>query len=97
VKSIFKQNILTSSFPSHIWTACYTTSIMAPAARTDRPAAMLDSKSSIGSMTKPPTFTDAYDEREYLKGRLAAAFRIFGKFGFDEGVAGHITCRVGPR
>ena len=25
--------------------------------------------------------------------RLAAALRIFGKFGFDEGVAGHITVR----
>lgn len=26
----------------------------------------------------PPTFSDKYEEREYLKGRLAAAFRIFG-------------------
>ncbi len=41
----------------------------------------------------PRTFTDKYEEREYLKGRLAAAFRIFGKYGFDEGVAGHITLR----
>lgn len=41
----------------------------------------------------PPEFTDTYEEREYLKGRLAAAFRIFGKYGFDEGVAGHITLR----
>lgn len=41
----------------------------------------------------PPTFSDKYEEREYLKGRLAAAFRIFGKYGFDEGVAGHITLR----
>jgi len=41
----------------------------------------------------PPVFEDKYEEREYLKGRLAAAFRIFGKFGFDEGVAGHITLR----
>lgn len=40
-----------------------------------------------------PTFKDTYEEREYLKGRLAAAFRIFGKYGFDEGVAGHITLR----
>ena len=49
-----------------------------------------------GQMAKfpgPPTFTDKYEEREYLKGRLAAAFRIFGKYGFDEGVAGHITLR----
>jgi hypothetical protein len=42
----------------------------------------------------PPTFDDPYKEREYLKGRLALAFRIFAKFGFDEGVAGHITLRV---
>ena len=41
----------------------------------------------------PPKFEDKYAEREYLKGRLAAAFRIFGKYGFDEGVAGHITVR----
>lgn len=41
----------------------------------------------------PRTFTEKYEEREYLKGRLAAAFRIFGKYGFDEGVAGHITLR----
>lgn len=44
----------------------------------------------------PPTFDDKLEERRYLKGRLAAAFRIFGKYGFDEGVAGHITCRVRP-
>ncbi|KAK4983779.1 hypothetical protein LTR50_007025 [Elasticomyces elasticus] len=41
----------------------------------------------------PPKFDDPVEEREYLKGRLAAAFRIFGKWGFDEGVAGHITLR----
>lgn len=41
----------------------------------------------------PPKFEDPYKERAYLKGRLAAAFRIFGKYGYDEGVAGHITLR----
>ncbi|KAL2436394.1 Decarboxylase NovR [Exophiala dermatitidis] len=41
----------------------------------------------------PPRFTDKYEAREYLKGRLALAFRLFGKYGFDEGVAGHITLR----
>lgn len=45
------------------------------------------------SPPRPPTFTDKHEEREYQKGRLAAAFRIFGKYGFDEGVAGHITLR----
>ena len=43
----------------------------------------------------PTQFADKYQEREYLKGRLALAFRIFAKLGFDEGVAGHITLRVG--
>lgn len=31
--------------------------------------------------------------REERKKKLTAAFRLFGKFGFDEGVAGHITVR----
>ena len=42
----------------------------------------------------PKKFADKYEEREYQKGRLALAFRIFAKLGFDEGVAGHITLRV---
>jgi ribulose-5-phosphate 4-epimerase/fuculose-1-phosphate aldolase len=33
------------------------------------------------------------DERRHVKERLAAAFRLFGRFGFGEGVAGHITAR----
>jgi len=41
----------------------------------------------------PPTFEDKYEERKYLKQRLALAFRVFAKFGFSEGVAGHITLR----
>ena len=41
----------------------------------------------------PPTFTSVEEERLHRKQRLAAAFRLFAKFGFDEGVAGHITAR----
>ncbi|WP_283137155.1 class II aldolase/adducin family protein [Rhizohabitans arisaemae] len=33
------------------------------------------------------------EERLHRKQRLAAGFRIFAKFGFNEGVAGHITAR----
>ena len=33
------------------------------------------------------------EERTFRKQRLAAALRVFGKFGFDEGVAGHFTVR----
>jgi len=41
-----------------------------------------------------PTFDDPYKKRAYLKCRQVLAFRIFAKFGFDDGVAGHITVRV---
>jgi ribulose-5-phosphate 4-epimerase/fuculose-1-phosphate aldolase len=38
--------------------------------------------------------TAAHDaERQTRKERLAAAFRLFAAYGFDEGVAGHITVR----
>ena len=37
--------------------------------------------------------TSVEDERRHRKQRLAAAFRIFCRYGFDEGVAGHITAR----
>ena len=49
---------------------------------------------NFSTFPQPPTFASKVDEREYLKGRLAAAFRIFARNGFDEGVAGHITLRV---
>jgi ribulose-5-phosphate 4-epimerase/fuculose-1-phosphate aldolase len=42
---------------------------------------------------KPPIFSTIEEERLHLKQKLAAAFRLFSKFGFDEGVAGHITAR----
>lgn len=42
---------------------------------------------------KPPVFSTLEEERLHLKQKLAAAFRLFSKFGFDEGVAGHITAR----
>jgi ribulose-5-phosphate 4-epimerase/fuculose-1-phosphate aldolase len=41
----------------------------------------------------PPTFASVEEERLHRKQRLAAAFRVFSKCGFDEGVAGHITAR----
>ena len=40
-----------------------------------------------------PEFASVDEERQHRKHRLAAAFRLFGRFGFDEGVAGHITAR----
>ena len=40
-----------------------------------------------------PSFDTVDEERRHRKERLAAGFRLFGRFGFDEGVAGHITAR----
>ena len=47
-----------------------------------------------GGYGKPrPALPTIELERLYRKQRLAAAFRLFGKFGFDLGGAGHITVR----
>ena len=40
-----------------------------------------------------PKFDDPYEERQYLKHRLALAFRVFAKFDLGESIAGHITVR----
>ncbi|GAA4559625.1 class II aldolase/adducin family protein [Pseudonocardia xishanensis] len=44
-------------------------------------------------LPKPPVFATVEEEREHRKQQLAGAFRIFGRFGFGEGIAGHITVR----
>jgi hypothetical protein len=69
----------------------------ASAAATHEPGltkSQIERKGKSMTFPAPPQFDDKYREREYLKGRLALAFRIFAKEGFDEGVAGHITLRV---
>src|SRR6185437_12628434 len=47
----------------------------------------------MGKLPAPPKFATHAEERLHRKQRLAAGFRLFSKFGFDEGVAGHITAR----
>lgn len=61
-------------------------------------SSLSSSKPTLGSLVKadvkyPPTFASVSDERVDRKQKLAATFRLFGKFGFDEGVAGHVTVR----
>ena len=41
----------------------------------------------------PPEFNSIEEERRHGLERLASAFRMFAHFGFDEGLAGHITLR----
>ncbi|MEV0855733.1 class II aldolase/adducin family protein [Nocardia fluminea] len=40
-----------------------------------------------------PEFSSFEDERLHRKQRLAAAVRIFGRYGFGEGISGHISVR----
>lgn len=42
---------------------------------------------------RPATFESVEDERQHRKLKLAGALRIFGRLGFGEGVAGHMTVR----
>src|SRR5262245_10141020 len=42
---------------------------------------------------RPPVFSTLAGERRHRKEKLAAGFRLFSRFGFDEGTAGHITAR----
>ena len=60
------------------------------AKETSKPA---DPAAAMGKLPMPPKFANVADERLHRKQRLAAGFRLFSKFGFDEGVAGHITAR----
>jgi ribulose-5-phosphate 4-epimerase/fuculose-1-phosphate aldolase len=46
-----------------------------------------------GKLPVPPVFDDPRAERSHRKLKLAAAFRIFARFGLAEGIAGHITVR----
>ncbi len=41
----------------------------------------------------PVAFATVEEERQHRKQKLAGALRIFGRLGFSEGVAGHITVR----
>lgn len=42
---------------------------------------------------KKPEFKDKYDERRWCLEHLAGAFRVFGRKGYAEGSAGHISVR----
>src|SRR5487761_284620 len=54
---------------------------------------MPDVKTRAERMRRPPVFATAAEERRHRKERLAGAFRLCSKCGFDEGVTGHITAR----
>ncbi|MEU7023155.1 class II aldolase/adducin family protein [Streptomyces sp. NPDC046203] len=41
----------------------------------------------------PPVHATVAEERIHRRQRLAAALRVFGRFGYEEGVSGHLTAR----
>jgi ribulose-5-phosphate 4-epimerase/fuculose-1-phosphate aldolase len=54
---------------------------------------MAGAPANVLHIPRPPVFATAAEERLHRKRMLAASFRLFSRFGFDEGVAGHITAR----
>src|SRR5260370_29056478 len=50
-------------------------------------------RTSLARAPPPPVFAPPAEERRHRKERLAASFRLFSRYGFDEGGAGHITAR----
>lgn len=54
---------------------------------------MSQEKDALKAMVDATANQSPEDELIERKQKLAAALRLFGKFGFDEGVAGHITAR----
>ncbi|MDH6293059.1 class II aldolase/adducin family protein [Rhodococcus opacus] len=52
-----------------------------------------ESKAELLDLGELPTARTYEEERTHRKQELAAAFRIFAPYGYDEGIAGHITAR----
>ncbi|HBL62116.1 MAG TPA: class II aldolase/adducin family protein [Cyanobacteria bacterium UBA8803] len=57
------------------------------------PQLAIQSSQSTLELPRPPIFERLEDERLHRQQRLAAAFRLFARYGFDEGITGHITVR----
>ena len=63
---------------------------------TDRDAPSIDGVPLVARTVhapRRPEYATVAEERRHRKIALAAALRIFGRLGFGEGVAGHITAR----
>lgn len=82
VVSLQLYNIPTMAPPTATDTITNTVTMQAPQSAQAEGAEKAKIKMQMPTM---PAFEDKMKEREYLKGRLAAAFRIFGDKGYDEG------------
>jgi ribulose-5-phosphate 4-epimerase/fuculose-1-phosphate aldolase len=59
----------------------------------NQPGLLLEVRPEGLTFPEPPTFATKEEERLHVKQRLAAAYRIFSLYGYDAGIAGHISCR----
>ncbi|SES33206.1 Ribulose-5-phosphate 4-epimerase/Fuculose-1-phosphate aldolase [Streptomyces sp. yr375] len=69
-----------------------TETVSTPAAPAEQRGQANIIKPGIG-LPAPAENLSSAEERLLRKRELAAAFRLFGKFGFGEGIAGHVTVR----
>jgi ribulose-5-phosphate 4-epimerase/fuculose-1-phosphate aldolase len=60
---------------------------------TEATASITEVPGRAKNLPGPPAYHTVEEERRHRKERLAASFRLFARFGYDEGVAGHITVR----
>jgi ribulose-5-phosphate 4-epimerase/fuculose-1-phosphate aldolase len=65
---------------------------MAPEMIRERASYLADTHTGL-PLPGEPVFGSVDDERRHRKQRLAAALRLFGKYGFGEGVSGHLSVR----
>lgn len=63
-----------------------------PTAETRTPFQSVENVPTYLSVPEP-TFNSVAEERVHCKQRLAAAARLYGHYGFDEGSAGHLVVR----
>ncbi len=77
-------NLLSNSIISRLYSGTTVSSSSSTSA---------DLQTIIANLPTPPKFTNVHDERRYKKEILAGSFRLFSKYGYDEGAAGHITFR----
>ncbi|CAB91575.1 adducin, involved in actin cytoskeleton organization [Schizosaccharomyces pombe] len=47
----------------------------------------------MAKVTGLPEFEDLHTKRKWMLNHMAAAFRMFGRNGYNEGTAGHVTVR----
>ncbi|MEV3936361.1 class II aldolase/adducin family protein [Glycomyces sp. NPDC049804] len=59
---------------------------------TAKPSYLADTDTGL-PLPQRPVFERVEDERRHRKQRLAAALRLFGEFGYSEGVSGHLSVR----